>query len=286
MYLGANGWYWRIAWHDALPGVMEVRRAEDGIRTWEAEPGEYHHSFTGEFGGLWRRIGRPPNVVTGTGFTAQGFDLSSYYVRQPDSFDPRAAFLGLADRPLRLANFGYLGHMWELYAMWAWIGAFLQASFALSLAPDQASLWAKLVTFATIAAGALGCLAAGFLADRWGRTTLTMLAMAVSGGCALAVGFLFGAAPWLLIPLCLVWGVSIAADSAQVSSSIAELSERHLVGTMLTVQTSLGFLLTLITIHLMPYAVDWLGWRYAFAPLAVGPFLGVWAMARLAGGRR
>ena len=110
MYLGANGWYWRIAWHDQLSGVMEVRRAEDGIRTWEAEPGEYHHSFTGEFGGLWRRIGRPPNVVTGTGFTAQGFDLSSYYVRQPDSHDPRAAFIfeGIG-REERIGDFGLVG---------------------------------------------------------------------------------------------------------------------------------------------------------------------------------
>ena len=110
MYLGANGWYWRIAWHDQLSGVMEVRRAEDGIRTWEAEPGEYHHSFTGEFGGLWRRIGRPPNMVTGTGFTAQGFDLSSYYVRQPDSHDPRAAFIfqGVG-RDERIGDFGLVG---------------------------------------------------------------------------------------------------------------------------------------------------------------------------------
>ena len=110
MYLGANGWYWRIAWHDALPGVMEVRRAEDGIRTWEAEPGEYHHSFTGEYGGLWRRIGRPPNTVTGIGFTAQGFDLSSYYVRRPDSFDPRAAFIFEGVGPEeRIGDFGLVG---------------------------------------------------------------------------------------------------------------------------------------------------------------------------------
>ena len=196
-------------------------------------------------------------------------------------FEARLALSAWRIRSIRLANLGYLGHMWELYAMWAWIGAFLQASFLLSLGAAEATLLAKLITFATIAAGALGCLAAGYLADRWGRTTLTMLAMAVSGSCALAVGFFFGAAPWLLILLCLVWGVSIAADSGQFSSAIAELSERDLVGTMLTVQTCTGFLLTLITVHLMPYAVDWLGWRYAFAPLAIGPFLGVWAMARL-----
>jgi N,N-dimethylformamidase len=109
MYLGANGWYWRIAWHSRLPGVIEVRRAEDGIRTWAAEPGEYYHSFTGEFGGLWRRNGRPPNVVVGLGFSAQGFDLSSYYRRQPGSRDPRAAFIfeGVDDEII--GDFGLVG---------------------------------------------------------------------------------------------------------------------------------------------------------------------------------
>ena len=109
MYLGANGWYWRIAFHATLPGVIEVRRAEDGIRTWEAEPGEYFHSFTGEFGGLWRRVGRPPNLMCGLGFIAQGFDLSSYYRRGPDADNPRAAFIfdGVPDEII--GDFGLVG---------------------------------------------------------------------------------------------------------------------------------------------------------------------------------
>jgi N,N-dimethylformamidase len=111
MYLGANGFYWRIAFHHELPGVIEVRRAEGGIRTWAAEPGEYFHSFTGEYGGLWRRQGRPPQLLAGAGFTAQGFDICSYYRRKPGSFDPRAAFVfeGVGQDEL-IGDFGLVGN--------------------------------------------------------------------------------------------------------------------------------------------------------------------------------
>ena len=210
-------------------------------------------------------------------------------------FDPHAVLRAWRDVPLRLANMGYLGHMWELYAMWAWIGVFVAASFATTMTPEAASFAAKLTAFATIAAGGIGSVAAGLLADRLGRTTITMAAMTVSGACAATIGFLFGGSVAALVAVCIVWGVTIVADSAQFSASIAELSDRARVGTMLTVQTALGFTLTLVTIQSMPYVVDAVGWRYAFMPLAIGPAFGVWAMARLrkhpasaklAGGRR
>jgi MFS family permease len=216
-------------------------------------------------------------------------------LRPAPRFDPAAALSAWRDVPLRLANLGYLGHMWELYAMWAWIGVFFNASFALQLDPDAARLAAKLAAFATIAAGAIGSVGAGVLADRMGRTTLTIAAMAISGTCAATIGLLFGGNPVWLVAVGLVWGISIVADSAQFSASVAELADPARVGTMLTVQTALGFTLTLATIHLMPYLIDGLGWRYAFIPLAIGPAAGIWAMARLranprsialAGGRR
>ena len=109
MYLGGNGFYWRIAYHDELPGVLELRRAEDGIRDWEAQPGEYYHSFSGEYGGLWRRLGRPPQMLVGVGMAAQGFDNCGYYRRAPGSRDARAAFIfeGVDDEII--GDFGVVG---------------------------------------------------------------------------------------------------------------------------------------------------------------------------------
>ncbi|MBT3260577.1 MAG: MFS transporter, partial [Deltaproteobacteria bacterium] len=152
----------------------------------------------------------------------------------------------------------------------------------LNMGADAAAWWSRLATFGAMGlGGAIGCLLGGAIADRYGRTTLTMGAMTASGLCALVIGFLFGAEPWLLTLLATIWGVTVVADSAQFSASIAELSPPEYVGTMLTVQTSAGFLLTLFTVHLVPpLAAAW-GWQYAFAILAVGPFLGVFAMSRL-----
>ena len=210
-------------------------------------------------------------------------------------FRPSQVLAAFRDRPLRYANLGYLGHMWELYAMWTWIGVFLFASFRYSMAEDEALSNASIATFSIVGIGAFGCMLGGLWADRAGRTIVTMVSMVISGSCALGIGFLFGGDPFWLVTMCLVWGLFIVSDSAQFSATIAELSPKELVGTMLTVQTGMGFLLTLFTIHLIPIFVDWFGWEVAFAFLAIGPFAGVVAMGclrrmpeavKIAGGRR
>ncbi len=184
-------------------------------------------------------------------------------------------------RRWRLVTGGYLGHMWELYSFWTWIAAWLAAGAAARAgALDQPSP-TTLVAFAAIAIGGAGCVWGGWVADRIGREPLVVRAMALSGTCALGIGLLFEAPLWVVGPVAALWGFFVIADSAQFSALVTEVVPPHAVGTALTLQTSVGFLLTIASIQLVPLIAESSGWRWAFAALAVGPALGIAAIRRL-----
>jgi len=193
-------------------------------------------------------------------------------------FDWKQVVKVFSNRGVRLANFGYFGHMWELYAMWAWAPVMIRASLTMQGSPGQL---AEVTSFLVIGCGAIGCVVAGLIADRVGRTLVTSWAMAISGSCCLLIGFLFEANPTLLLLVAAIWGATVVADSAQFSTCVTELGNPQYIGTALTIQTCVGFLLTSISIELIPHFVNLVGWRYAFVILAPGPVLGVIAMLRL-----
>lgn len=240
---------------------------------------------------LWHAIPGVPiaAIVLAASVSALGAAalIALWWKDGPHAFPARPFSWGLVASVVReprwrLATGGYLGHMAELYSYWTWIPAFIAASAVASsgVATAGEAPWVGVLSFATIAIGGIGCVWGGLVADRIGRARLAIIAMAVSGACALLIGLTFGRSPLILAPLALAWGFFVIADSAQFSVLVTESVPGHAVGTALTVQVCLGFLLTTVTIQAVPPIVARVGWEGAFLLLAIGPALGIAALRR------
>jgi MFS family permease len=233
---------------------------------------------------------RPVVLTASAGAVVAGLLVGLGYREGPFPFTSRPfSWTHVGDvvrvREWRLATTSYLGHMFELYAFWTWIPAFLAASVAAG-GGVRASRFISFLAFATIAIGGLGSVWGGLFADRRGRERLVSISLLVSGSCCLLSGFLFGKPLWVLGALAMTWGFFVIADSAQFSALVTESVPTHAVGTALTVQTSLGFVLTMLPMQLVPVIAQRAGWRWGFAVLALGPAAGIAAIRRLAGLRR
>jgi MFS family permease len=234
-------------------------------------------------------VGLRPVVLTSSiGAVIAGLLVSLGYREGPYPFTSRPfSWNHVGDvvrvREWRLATASYLGHMFELYAFWTWIPAFLAASVAAASGGFfRAPRLISLLAFTTIAIGGAGSVWGGLFADRRGRERLVSISLVMSGGCCLLSGVLFGGPIWILGALAMTWGFFVIADSAQFSTLVTESVPAHAVGTALTVQTSLGFLLTMLPMQIVPLIAQRTGWRWAFAILALGPAAGIAAIRRLA----
>jgi MFS family permease len=238
----------------------------------------FPHLLTALYGRAWRE----PMLLSSALAVAGGLLVlvvvrDGPYVAATSRFDAQAIRRIFASRGARLATFGYLGHMWELYAMWTWIAVLATASFTAAGMAD-ASRAGSFAAFAAIGSGAAGCVLAGWLADRVGRAMVAMWALGVSAACAALTVVVFGGSPVWFFVIAVIWGFAVVADSAQFSALVSEFAPREYVGTALTLQTCLGFLLTMATIEGLPRLAEAVGWRWATLLLVPGPLLGMWAM--------
>ena len=240
------------------------------------------HLLTSVFSENWQAviIGSSVLAISG-GLILKFFVKDGPHEVRGAKFNPKYLIGAISQRGPRLALTGYLGHQWELYAMWAWIGSFmLYIVGEKSLIGDRLDL-ASALTFLVFAVGAVASSYAGIWSEKIGRTAVTSIAMVISGGVAAFIGFIPPEMTVLIVILAMIWGASVIADSAQFSTAMTELSDPAYRGTMLTFQTGIGFALTAASIWLLPIVKDSSGWGWAFAMLALGPVVGTAAMLRL-----
>lgn len=236
-------------------------------------------SFLG--GADWRlTIGMASGAAILGGLLCLATSLGPYHSTAA-RFDFRVISQAWTNRRIRLAYAGYLGHMWELYAMWAWIGVASAVSYSASMPESEARDLAKLTAFAAIAAGGAASVLAGVVADKVGKAEVALVAMVISGSCAVLTGLTFGGPASVTFVIVIVWGLSIVPDSAQFSALVADASRPENAGSLMTFQTALGFTLTFATVQFTPVAADAVGWPIVLAALAIGPVFGVIAMMRL-----
>ena len=215
-----------------------------------------------------------------SGLLCLGISLGPYHAKA-SKFDPSVIPTAWRNRRVRLAYAGYLGHMFEMFAMWTWIGAAAVVSYSVTMPAAEAEDLAKLTAFAAIGVSCLTCISAGYYADRWGKAEIAIIAMVVSGLSAVFTGLTFGGPAWITFAIIIVWGLSVAPDSAQFSALVADAAPPDQVGSLMTLQTALGFALTIITVQMTPYLASMIGWPIVLASLAIGPLFGVVAMQRL-----
>lgn len=229
-------------------------------------------------GADWRLTVTGASVASfGAGLLVLGCQLGPFHT-QAARFSPGTVALAWTNKPVRYAIGGYLGHMWELYAMWAWIGAASAAAYVLHVSPELASDWAKITAFLAIAAGAVACAPAGKAADRFGKAEITIAAMVLSAGFAVLSAVTFGVAPWLTLVLAILWGLTIIPDSAQFSALVADHAPDEFAGSLMTLQTALGFALTVVTVQVTPILADLWGWPAVLLVIAMGPIFGIVSM--------
>lgn len=239
------------------------------------------HLFALLGGTDWRLTVAGASLAAGLGgLLCLGTGLGPFHGIAP-KFDPRVISQAWTNRRIRLAYAGYFGHMWELYAMWAWIAVASAASYSASLAPQDADWLSKVTAFAAISAGGIACAAAGLVADRIGKADIAIAAMVVSGLAALATAATFGGPAWLTFVIVLIWGAGVVPDSAQFSALVADASPPEQAGSLMTFQTALGFALTFVTVQVTPVLASALGWPAVLALMALGPAFGIVAMMRL-----